>query len=115
MHLQSSILLLFQDIIDVIDSECSGDFRDVCIALLKDHLDFDVETVEIMLGVTKFISVQAEEKFQVAQCTTMTCHFHALILQSKLHHLVCLIGMLTRTSERKLHRIIKEYERRKLK
>ena len=41
----------FQDIIDVIDKECSGDFRDVCIALLKDHLDFDVESVELLLGV----------------------------------------------------------------
>ena len=42
---------MFQDIIDVIDKECSGDFRDVCIALLKDHLDFDVESVELLLGV----------------------------------------------------------------
>ena len=44
-------LTVFQDIIDVIDKECSGDFRDVCIALLKDHLDFDVESVELLLGV----------------------------------------------------------------
>ena len=35
----------------MIDKECSGDFRDVCIALLKDHLDFDVESVELLLGV----------------------------------------------------------------
>ena len=42
---------MLQDIIDVIDKECSGDFRDVCIALLKDHLDFDVESVELLLGV----------------------------------------------------------------
>ena len=45
-------MFLFQDIIDVIDKECSGDFRDVCIALLKDHLDFDVESVELLLGVS---------------------------------------------------------------
>ena len=48
---------MLQDIIDVIDKECSGDFRDVCIALLKDHLDFDVESVELLLGVNKRSSI----------------------------------------------------------
>ncbi len=41
----------------MVNRELSGDFRDICQALLKDEVDFDAETIELFMEVRLFFTI----------------------------------------------------------